>query len=970
MITAIFNMIAMVCNNSSLIFGAAILAGAFKISAHSLSYGHLRSTLASAAVDALVVPMIIALTLTSGSLKTNLTVESTISGSLTSIANVPIVIAIVPVVASHVGQTVGAAVETAFNGVNTSYPLISASGTGFLNPLRILVATRTAVNDLGIIPSQISTVVSTCVNTDSGLDLSAVQSSVMDVSNSGVPPEQTLAINNVTGTGVGALLWAATQSSGTVTSMADITGGGAPQANPSIPMVPCAQAAQMVANNISFALNSKNFARVVQGSIQASDNPIQNPGAANPYTLDALSAKYSAIRNPNAITAAVGGQTQANTEMMNLLFSEMVEQQLDCLSLSGSNKTLCQSDILTRTELERKALKDAANANIAMKYLGIFSNDLLAILIGLGPVLFVVMMFMGEGFAKPLNAWVQMILWPILMSEVGAELINGIMYFKVATFFQSMSQGGTISQSLAYNAYTELANQISMASSLMGGLPQLMGVIFALGGSAALNSVANEISSGQTDAADSLAAPLQNSAPIVSQSSVANTTQGLRDASTIINGQVDPVHASMNSNMANSLNNTISESQSQSKTNTEDMKFTNAITKGSSHSETNGLKLSEGLQSYYEESLKKGSGESSDQSSSNSNSSNNQTSNSASTNAKISFGLGVGLSGPSANMGGSLDRHTGATDTDTSSSAKETAQRNAISENTNRDRALRETRSHANDQSFGEEDRKYLDHAISGNTAIGETITNADSKTNAQVRGEEASQRMSLFTQDGIKMQQLATGFATNQAFRSYENTAGNDWGRSHSREIGEQEKRYESGAVSQLSGSNIPKGLIYRHMAAQTVAMSPNASPEERMAAGAYLGSATSILMGSTGLKATDENSKNLHIAQPATNPMLSGERLMQTVKANALGAVNPLVPRVSSAPQGVLSGSFDDSKSISAPEKADSRHVQQDVLGGFHESSRLNLGPNAIPSDNRINKTVLRNLSEKIEEEKAKLF
>ena len=919
MITAIFNMIAMVCNNSSLIFGAAILAGAFKISAHSLSYGHLRSTLASAAVDALVVPMIIALTLTSGSLKTNLTVESTISGSLTSIANVPIVIAIVPVVASHVGQTVGAAVETAFNGVNTSYPLISASGTGFLNPLRILVATRTAVNDLGIIPSQISTVVSTCVNTDSGLDLSAVQSSVMDVSNSGVPPEQTLAINNVTGTGVGALLWAATQSSGTVTSMADITGGGAPQANPSIPMVPCAQAAQMVANNISFALNSKNFARVVQGSIQASDNPIQNPGAANPYTLDALSAKYSAIRNPNAITAAVGGQTQANTEMMNLQFSEMVEQQLDCLSLSGSNKTV---------------------------------------------------MFMGEGFAKPLNAWVQMILWPILMSEVGAELINGIMYFKVATFFQSMSQGGTISQSLAYNAYTELANQISMASSLMGGLPQLMGVIFALGGSAALNSVANEISSGQTDAADSLAAPLQNSAPIVSQSSVANTTQGLRDASTIINGQVDPVHASMNSNMANSLNNTISESQSQSKTNTEDMKFTNAITKGSSHSETNGLKLSEGLQSYYEESLKKGSGESSDQSSSNSNSSNNQTSNSASTNAKISFGLGVGLSGPSANMGGSLDRHTGATDTDTSSSAKETAQRNAISENTNRDRALRETRSHANDQSFGEEDRKYLDHAISGNTAIGETITNADSKTNAQVRGEEASQRMSLFTQDGIKMQQLATGFATNQAFRSYENTAGNDWGRSHSREIGEQEKRYESGAVSQLSGSNIPKGLIYRHMAAQTVAMSPNASPEERMAAGAYLGSATSILMGSTGLKATDENSKNLHIAQPATNPMLSGERLMQTVKANALGAVNPLVPRVSSAPQGVLSGSFDDSKSISAPEKADSRHVQQDVLGGFHESSRLNLGPNAIPSDNRINKTVLRNLSEKIEEEKAKLF
>jgi len=970
MITAIFNMIAMVCNNNSLIFGAALLAGAFKISVHSFSYGHLRSTLSAAAVDTMVVPMVLALTLTSGSLKTNLTVESTISGSLTSIANVPIAVAIVPVVASQVGQTVGAAVETAFNGVNTSYPLISSSGTGFLNPLRVLVATRTAVNDLGIIPSQISTVVSTCVNTDSGLDLTAVQSAVMDVSNAGVSPDQTLSINNVTGTGIGALLWAATQSSGTVTSMLDITGGGTAQNNPAIPMVPCAQAAQMVANNISFALNSKNFARVVQGSIQASDNPIQNPGAANPYTLDAVSAKYSAIRNPNAITAAVGGQSQANTEMMNLLFSEMVEQQLDCLSLTGSSKTLCQSDILTRTELERKALKDAANANIAMKYLGIFSNDLLAILIGLGPVLFVVMMFMGQGFAKPLNAWVQMILWPILMSEVGAELINGIMYFKVATFLQSMSQGGTISQSLAYNAYTELANQISMASSLMGGLPQLVGVIFALGGSAALNSVANEISSGQTDTADSLAPPLQNSAPIVSQSSVANTSQGLRDASTLINGQVDPVNASMNSSMANSLNNTISESQSQSRSNTEDMKFTNAITQGSSHSDTNGLKLSAGLQTYYEESLKKGSNESSDQSSSRSNSFNNQTSNSASTDAKASFGLGVGLGGVNANMGASADRRTGATETDTSASAKETAQKNAISENMNRDRALRETRSHANDQSFGEEDKKYLDHAISGNTAIGETLTNADSKTNAQVRGEEASQRMSLFAQDGIKMQQLATGFATNQAFRSFENTAGNDWGRAHSKEIGEQEKRYDSGAVSQLTGGNIPKGLIYRHMAAQSVAMNPTASPEEKMAAGAYLGSSTSILMGGTSVVPTDEHAKHLNTADISKNPMTHNAALMQTVKANALGVIHPLVPRVSSAAQGVLSRPVDDPMSINTPKSADSSHVQQDVLGGFHESSRLNLGPNGVPSDNRINKTVLRNLSEKIEEEKAKLF
>ena len=106
---------------------------------------------------------------------------------------------------------------------------------------------------------------------------------------------------------------------------------------------------------------------------------------------------------------------------------------------------------------------------------------------------------------------------------------------------------GSISQAVAYNAYTELANQISMASSLMGGLPQLIGVIFALGGSAALNSVANEIGSGSSEAAESLAPPLQNTAPLVNHSSVAVATQGVRSASTTINGQVDPMPTALDS---------------------------------------------------------------------------------------------------------------------------------------------------------------------------------------------------------------------------------------------------------------------------------------------------------------------------------------------------------------------------------------------------------------------------------------
>ena len=956
MITAIFNMVAMVCNNTDLIFGAALLAGAFKISVHSFSHGHLRSSLAAATIDSTVVPMLIAIALTTGSLKTNIIIKSTVSGSLSAVANVPMALAIVPTVASQVGQTVGAAVETALQGVNTNYSLISASGKGFLNPLRILVATRTAVSDLGLIPSQINEVVSTCLSTENSnvVSLQTAQAMVKDAGNTPGTPLQTLPINQVPGTSIGALLYIASTGSGTLEEVDDITGGGAP-----IPftIVPCALAATMVANNISYALNTENFSRVVQGAIQASDNPVQNPGAANPYTLDAVSAQYAAIRNPNAMTAAVGGQTQANTEMINLLFSEMVEQQLDCLNVTGSSKTACQSDILTRSELERKALKDAANANIAMKYLGIFSNDLLAVLIGLGPVLFILMMFMGESFAKPLNSWIQMMLWPILMSQVGSELINGIMYFKVATFLNSMSQGGSISQALAYNAYTELANQISMASSLMGGLPQLIGVIFALGGSAALNSVANEIRSGASDVADSLAPPLQNTVPLVNQSSVAVSTQGVGSASTTINGQVDPVNAGLNSSVASSLSNSISESQAKSRSNTEDMRYTNAITAGTSQSETNGIRLSEGLQKYYEESFKKGTGQSTDQTSVTTNSANHQTSNAASLNARGSASFGLSMQGVSVGVGSGIDGQTGVTETDSAASGQETAKRNAISENTDRENALRETRNHANDQSYSNDDRNYLDRAISGNTAVGQTLTNADSKTDAQVQGEDASQRMSLFTQDGIKMQQLATAYNTNPAFKAYENTEGNAWSAAHAKEIGEQEERYNSGAVSQMSGNNIPKGLIFRHMAAQGVAMNTHASPEERMAAGAFLGSSTSILMGGSSTQLMSPRLKNLQIPDPSTNPLGKDTQMMATVNKNAGTVIHPLVPIVSAKYQGVLGYSIYDTSAVSTPTVSDTLHVEQDQSKAAHESARLNLDDNGASANMRLAKTVVRN-------------
>ena len=863
MITAIFNMIAMVCNNSDLIFGAALLAGAFKVSVHSFSHGHLKSTLSAAAVDAMVVPMIIALSLTSGSLKTNLTIESTVSGALTSVANVPMVIAIVPTVASQVGQSVGGAVETAFQGVNTSYSQISASGTGFLNPLRVLLATRTAVNDLGLIPTQINAVVSSCLNDGAGLDLAGIQVAVKDVQNSGVSNNQTLAINGNLGTSIGALLYLATQSTGTVQSISDITGGGTP-----VPIsATCSDAAVMVQKNIDFALNSSNFSRVVQGAIQSSDNPIQNPSLANAYTLDTLTSQYGSIRNPNAMVQATGGQTQANTEFLNLLFSETVEQNLDCLSASGSSKTMCESDILTRTELERKAMKDAANANIAMKYLGIFSNDLLAILIGLGPVLFILMMFMGENFAKPLNAWVQMMIWPILMTQVGAELINGIMYFKVATFFQSMSQGGYISQALAYNAYTELANQISMASSLMGGLPQLIGVIFALGGSAALTSVANEIRSGQTDTADSLAPPLQNAAPLQNRSAMSEVTTGPGFATEKSTGQLTPLNSSVGTSASQKLMNNLNTAHANVVTDTENRELATSIQKGWTDSKGNEHKLSSGVSAQLTNAKRNSASESQDQS--NSVSVNTSKSNQDSSGLDLSSGLNGAMGGVEGGASVPLGAGVNIGTTAQSSLQKnnDTAHKDAVSKARSNEKALVDTRNWANDSNSTQSDRNALDKAVKGAHSIVQGLSSSDSRTEAQTQEAAAAREIGQYSQSNIGNAEWAWGYAHSSALQNVEKGLGRAFEASNPKAMGEAEKRMNSGLVATTSGINVPNGVLQRHMAANAVISDNDSTPEARTQAANYLGKSLDALTAQNGYREMDQTIRDKKPGTPSTS-------------------------------------------------------------------------------------------------------
>ena len=90
---------------------------------------------------------------------------------------------IITATASLISRRAGGKVETAMQATGTDYASISATGHGFINPLKTLLTSRTAVLRLGGIPSKINAVLSACLNSDSGTDYAQVANRVLFAGN-------------------------------------------------------------------------------------------------------------------------------------------------------------------------------------------------------------------------------------------------------------------------------------------------------------------------------------------------------------------------------------------------------------------------------------------------------------------------------------------------------------------------------------------------------------------------------------------------------------------------------------------------------------------------------------------------------------------------------------------------------------------------------------------------------------------
>lgn len=844
LLNAVLNGVAMICNQTAMIWGFAMLAATWRVVTMTTS-GALRSANGPNAGTGMMqnsisglIPFLFAISLTSGTLKTDVQIQSGMTGAVSVVANVPFIISVLPATASIVSKDVGSVVTTAFQGTGTNYAALSASGNGFINPLKTLLTSRTAILKVGGIHSQVNSVVSACLGSDYVASYARLAALVMNAGNTGATSAQSISVFDQDGgqaTAIGALLGqAALNPNGFVN---DIDVGGAH-------VVSCYDAAVKVADNINAALYSPEFARAVQGAVNSADVP--KPSAS--FTISTLSSQYLAVRTANTVTNTLaGGAGQANAELINLLFSEMIKTDLDCLKADGPNKTTCLAMAVQGNEIERNNIQAAANGVEGLLYAGQFSNYVTALIIGLGPVIIMFMMFAGLESHKNMKAAAHMIVWPLLIMNVGAELINGMIYNAVANFMTTIAQGGYLTQVQAVEVYKMFSLKVGTASHLIATLPVLMTTIFALGQTASMVKIADSMMSNSKGASDAATPQASSSAPLVTNSSMASASQGILFSKVAATGSTDGVstsssYGSLTKEAAHNLTAAHSK-QSNIQEGFSNLAAWQKAFKTDDYSKFN-LSKSEGraIKENYENSLR-GSNTFNTGNSVADNKSNANAS-SASVGAGLKVGAGARGFGISGEIGADAKTQTSASDQLTA--GIKTGKEKALAESNALSKALSDDIAKRQSTDTGSSRAKSLQKSLSTQQTFSRTLGESKTLTDAT---SEANKKSANFVEYSGKIgsDEIANHVETNADYSAFQLNQGHQFDRMAGvKEYKDRANRdIENGANQRILGNERAREAAARHIAAYRMASDEKATPEQRFAATEYLLNSAQAMQG-----------------------------------------------------------------------------------------------------------------------------
>lgn len=866
LLSAILNGVAMIANQTAMIWGFALMVSMWTIirtitkASLTAGGGNAGSVMGLGAID-IVLPLIMAFLLTAGGLKATVNIQSTMNGKVTKVDNVPFVIGLIPSMASDLSQELGGLVRTAYQSTSADYDSISATGEGFIRPMKTLLTARSAIMKMGSVDSQVRSLVGACLNTDSGPDYSTIINKVQNAGNSGATAAETLEIRGIPKTSIGALLYQA--SLNTTGFVTDLNPG-------SQSILSCPDAADVVAANISNALDSVEFQRAIQGAVNGLDN--SNPAAD--FTFDTIMTQYGSMRRASlAIPALADGATQANAEGINILFNELVTLNMDCLRADSVNKTVCQAATTQKLDLERHNLQRAAGMESMLTYAGAFADYMMALIIGLGPVIIMFMMFSGANAGKSIYTAVHMMVWPLLVINVGAELVNGMMYVEVANFLASVTKGGYLSQSLALEAYNKFSRQIGTGSHIMASLPILMSMIFALGASSASVSVASKMGPTSTQAADVTTPVAQSAAPILQNSNMASATQGAGFNVLSETGATKAVAQNATyGQLAQQVHRSKTEERARQENITEGESLTKSFTERGSHSDAtrHGIDkvTAQSISNRTSDNLRQASGEHvNDTASSLKSNTNNAT---AGMGAALSGGLGRGGGGHGTGVGvsGSVRGDTATQATDTLNRTTSAGKSKSIEQAKAVEKAIGDELRTAKTDGRSSDTVKALEAMYSKQQQYSTSLSESRADKDGSGITDQKSNSLVSFAQN-YSSESLAHSVATNPAMRDFQVTQGRAFEANPAvaRHMQDAAAMVETGASDQVRSSPLAKQAAIRHNAAVRLFNDEAATPEDKKTASNYL---TNQGMAITGMNqnfgATDRIKNNLGRPEDST--------------------------------------------------------------------------------------------------------
>lgn len=849
----VLNGVAMFANQTTMIWGFALLICTWQLISTITQSGLSSVTSSGSAamgkgVLSIGVALVLAMMLTTS--KGPVKIQSLVTGTLTQVDNVPTLVVAAPATVSVLFKNVGQVMRQAFQSASADYDSVSAASNGFVNPLKSLLNLRSTVQRIGGIDTQVQTLVSACIANNPNVNFSSLNAKVLNAGNSGATSAESIPVTidgSSAPTSIGALLMQAREN--TNQFVTDFNSATAT-------IMSCSDAADFVALNIQAALASAEFSRAAQGAVNGSDTP--NSSIDSSFTGQAQ--RYATLRKFNSTTSTLnGGLEQANAELVNLMFADLVKSELNCLKASSDNLAVCRAQMVQTSEIERNNLQNAAQADSSIKYLGQFATYLFALIIGLSPLIVMFMMAAGVGAYKSAILGVQMLVWPLLCLNAGAEVINAIMNWEFSNFMATLSNAGYISEASASELYKGLSLRIGTASSLMAGLPAIMAGIFALATNSAATHVGSNIAPKSTEAGSSAAPIASDTAPLMRTNAVATGSQMVGGSQVELNGQ-QALNTVGGTQLARTASAVASKTLTNQATISEGQSVLAEWAKGA-HSSTNkgtdkvtGTSVSAAKEVDVTNSTSHETGTVKDASERKDNA--KTTALSANAGAKVgistpgggSGGSGGAPIGASAEAGGSVQGTASATNSASAATTVSDAERRSQIQTAREN--LRRAKEESQHKKSGTSEVASIDKKLAALDRYESLLTSTQTQSNASEDAMRVSEEMKGFAQS-INSQRIGFAAMNSDTFQRFQTTGGGaSFANSAAAKpyVDQAMSEMKAGVISGYSATN-PAGnrAVAQHYAASRMLSDGAASPEAKNQALLYLGDSIQALNGVT---------------------------------------------------------------------------------------------------------------------------